>query len=81
MKILKRGIAILLILIFLFSGEILAGSKDIEITIVYDNNLYQENLTTSWGFSCYIKGLEKNILFDTGRDGLILLVLLQSSGS
>jgi len=69
----KKGIIIFLTLILLFTGNILADTKDLEITLVYDNNPYQKKLTTSWGFSCYIKGLEKNILFDTGRDGSILL--------
>ncbi len=45
----------------------------IVITILYNNIAYNEDLTTAWGFSCFIKGLEKNILFDTGGDGKILL--------
>ena len=34
---------------------------------------HNRNLTTAWGFSCLIEGLEKTILFDTGGDGGILL--------
>jgi len=45
----------------------------VPITIVYDNNLYLENLQSDWGFSCFIQGLEKPILFDTGGNGKILL--------
>jgi 7,8-dihydropterin-6-yl-methyl-4-(beta-D-ribofuranosyl)aminobenzene 5'-phosphate synthase len=45
----------------------------LNITIVYDNNEYNELLETAWGFSCLIKGLEKTILFDTGGDSSILL--------
>jgi 7,8-dihydropterin-6-yl-methyl-4-(beta-D-ribofuranosyl)aminobenzene 5'-phosphate synthase len=45
----------------------------IEITIVYDNNPYDKNLRTDWGFSCFISGLSKILLFDTGKDSQILL--------
>jgi 7,8-dihydropterin-6-yl-methyl-4-(beta-D-ribofuranosyl)aminobenzene 5'-phosphate synthase len=47
--------------------------KNLSITVIYDNNLYMQGLKTAWGFSCFIKGAEKNILFDTGGDGSILL--------
>ena len=43
------------------------------ITIVYDNNHYDNRLTTAWGFSCVVKAPQKIILFDTGGDGTILL--------
>jgi len=36
------------------------------ITVICDNEPYKEGLETSWGFSCLVTGLEKNILFDTG---------------
>lgn len=45
----------------------------LSITIVYDNNGYREGLMPDWGFSCLIKGTEKTILFDTGKEGGILL--------
>lgn len=48
------------------------STKDVTITIVYDNNLYKEGLRTAWGFSCVIR-CEKTILFDTGGNGTILL--------
>lgn len=51
----------------------LSLAKDLIITVVYDNNPYNEILETAWGFSCVIKGLDKTILFDTGGDGEILL--------
>ena len=41
--------------------------------IVYDNHSYKEDLEKDWGFSCFIEGLEKTILFDTGKNGHILL--------
>jgi 7,8-dihydropterin-6-yl-methyl-4-(beta-D-ribofuranosyl)aminobenzene 5'-phosphate synthase len=47
--------------------------KHISITVVYDNNPYREGLSTSWGFSCLIRGTEKTILFDTGGNGSVLL--------
>jgi 7,8-dihydropterin-6-yl-methyl-4-(beta-D-ribofuranosyl)aminobenzene 5'-phosphate synthase len=45
----------------------------VTITIVYDNISYIKGLTSSWGFSCVVQGLEKTILFDTGGNGQILL--------
>jgi len=47
--------------------------QDISITVVYDNNPYKQRLETAWGFSAFITGLEKTILFDTGGDGSLLL--------
>ena len=47
--------------------------KDLSLTIVYDNNPYDNRLETRWGFSCYIQGTEKTILFDVGGEGSVLL--------
>jgi 7,8-dihydropterin-6-yl-methyl-4-(beta-D-ribofuranosyl)aminobenzene 5'-phosphate synthase len=47
--------------------------RDLNLTIVYDNNPYDERLETRWGFSCYIKGAGKTILFDVGGEGSVLL--------
>jgi 7,8-dihydropterin-6-yl-methyl-4-(beta-D-ribofuranosyl)aminobenzene 5'-phosphate synthase len=47
--------------------------KDLHLTIVYDNNPYDNRLDTRWGFSCYIQGAEKTILFDVGGEGSVLL--------
>jgi 7,8-dihydropterin-6-yl-methyl-4-(beta-D-ribofuranosyl)aminobenzene 5'-phosphate synthase len=49
------------------------GVKDVNITVVYDNNPYKEGLETAWGFACVISGTEKTILVDTGGDSSILL--------
>jgi 7,8-dihydropterin-6-yl-methyl-4-(beta-D-ribofuranosyl)aminobenzene 5'-phosphate synthase len=49
------------------------GAGAIEITVLYDNYTLTEGLRTDWGFACIIKGTEKNILFDTGANGAILL--------
>ena len=45
----------------------------VAITILYDNNPYDQRLKTAWGFSCLIDTMETKILFDTGRDSNILL--------
>jgi 7,8-dihydropterin-6-yl-methyl-4-(beta-D-ribofuranosyl)aminobenzene 5'-phosphate synthase len=44
-----------------------------KITILYDNTVFQNNLTPDWGFSCLIEAHNRVILFDTGSDGVILL--------
>ena len=64
---------ITLFLIFTISFIPLAIAKDLDLTIVYDNNAYNEKLETRWGFSCLVEGLEKTILFDVGGDGSVLL--------
>ena len=56
------------------------AAKDISITVSYDNNPYKERLTTAWGFSCVIRGIEKTILFDTGGDSSILLTNMEKLG-
>lgn len=43
------------------------------ITVLYDNAPYQEGVTPDWGFSCLIKTGRREILFDTGKDGGILV--------
>jgi 7,8-dihydropterin-6-yl-methyl-4-(beta-D-ribofuranosyl)aminobenzene 5'-phosphate synthase len=46
---------------------------DLALTIVYDNNQYDRALEARWGFSCYIKGAEKTLLFDVGGEGSVLI--------
>jgi 7,8-dihydropterin-6-yl-methyl-4-(beta-D-ribofuranosyl)aminobenzene 5'-phosphate synthase len=46
---------------------------DLALTIVYDNNRYDRALEARWGFSCYIKGAEKTLLFDVGGEGSVLM--------
>ena len=48
-------------------------SSNVTITIVYDNNEFDKNLKTAWGFSCLIELEDKKILFDTGGDDPTLL--------
>ncbi|MBN2409830.1 MAG: MBL fold metallo-hydrolase [Candidatus Aminicenantes bacterium] len=52
----------------------------IQLSVVYDNNPYDEKLRTDWGFACLVEGLEKTILFDSGADGRILLSNMEKMG-
>ncbi len=52
----------------LFSSE----NDEVSFTILYDNYVVNENVKADWGFSCFIKGTEKTILFDTGTRSEIL---------
>ena len=45
----------------------------VKLTIVYDNNSYDQELTTSWGFSCLVEIKDTTVLFDTGGDATILV--------
>ena len=63
--------AIVLFLAILLSNYAAAG--DLNLTIIYDNNPYNSELETRWGFSCLIEGIEKTILFDVGGEGSVLL--------
>lgn len=47
--------------------------SNITLTILYNNIPSAQGLSTAWGFSCMVQGMEKTILFDTGGDGEILL--------
>jgi len=85
-----RGIWLLLIrfpvfLIMLYSvtsvgSEEMKESPQLRITVVFNNVPYQTGLTTAWGFSCVINGLDKTILFDTGGDGDLLLANMERLG-
>ena len=44
-----------------------------KLTIVYDNTTTRNDMRADWGFSCYIELAGRNILFDAGGDGAILL--------
>ncbi|MBW2568034.1 MAG: MBL fold metallo-hydrolase [Deltaproteobacteria bacterium] len=44
-----------------------------KITIIYDNEAFDERLAGDWGFSCLIEVFNRKILFDTGANGDILL--------
>jgi 7,8-dihydropterin-6-yl-methyl-4-(beta-D-ribofuranosyl)aminobenzene 5'-phosphate synthase len=66
-----KGPIVLFLFVLLFQPS--AFAKDLDLTILYDNNLYNKELETQWGFSCLVEGLEKTILFDVGGDGTVLL--------
>jgi len=55
-------------------------ASGVTITVLYDNNEYDERLETAWGFSCLVEGLEKTILFDTGGDSATLLRNMRTLG-
>lgn len=42
------------------------------ITVICDNYTTRDDLEASWGFACLIVLDDKNILFDTGSDGVVL---------
>ena len=44
-----------------------------KLTIIYDNTAYRRELQPDWGFSCIVETDERNLLFDTGTKGAILL--------
>jgi 7,8-dihydropterin-6-yl-methyl-4-(beta-D-ribofuranosyl)aminobenzene 5'-phosphate synthase len=50
--------------------------KDLNVTILYDNYVYEHGdkaLQADWGFGCLVTGMEKTIVFDTGRKGPVFL--------
>jgi 7,8-dihydropterin-6-yl-methyl-4-(beta-D-ribofuranosyl)aminobenzene 5'-phosphate synthase len=49
------------------------GGTTVTFTVVYDNNGYDPDLGTAWGFSCWIEAGEATVLFDTGGDSATLL--------
>ncbi len=44
-----------------------------KVTIIYDNEKWQQDLTADWGFACLVEVHGRRILFDTGANGQILL--------
>lgn len=54
------------------------AAENIVITVLYNNVACKENLTTAWGMSCIVTGTEKTILFDTGGDGRILRMNMET---
>jgi 7,8-dihydropterin-6-yl-methyl-4-(beta-D-ribofuranosyl)aminobenzene 5'-phosphate synthase len=76
MDILKRILPLLICAVLSISIPPIIShvtAKDLSLTIVYDNNIYDKSLETRWGFSCYVKGPEKTLLFDVGGEGSVLL--------
>jgi 7,8-dihydropterin-6-yl-methyl-4-(beta-D-ribofuranosyl)aminobenzene 5'-phosphate synthase len=50
------------------------------ITIVYDNNPYDDRLKTAWGFAALVEYHDHTMLFDTGGDGPTLLENMRALG-
>jgi 7,8-dihydropterin-6-yl-methyl-4-(beta-D-ribofuranosyl)aminobenzene 5'-phosphate synthase len=78
-------IRFLVFLIMLYSvtsvgSEEMKESPQLRITVVFNNVPFQTGLTTAWGFSCVIEGLDKTLLFDTGGDGDLLLANMERLG-
>lgn len=54
---------------------------NLKITIIYDNTAFRKDLQADWGFSALIEGENlPRILFDTGRNGNILLSNMEKLG-
>jgi 7,8-dihydropterin-6-yl-methyl-4-(beta-D-ribofuranosyl)aminobenzene 5'-phosphate synthase len=53
-------------------------TEPITTTIVYDNYPCAEGLKTDWGFSCFVQGMDKTILFDTGRQGDVFMANMEA---
>jgi 7,8-dihydropterin-6-yl-methyl-4-(beta-D-ribofuranosyl)aminobenzene 5'-phosphate synthase len=49
------------------------SASELKLTILYDNNKFDPQLETKWGFACLVEMPGKVILFDTGGDGATLL--------
>ncbi len=50
------------------------------ITVIYDNNPYDQRLNSAWGFSALIEYRDHSLLFDTGGDGQLLMENLRILG-
>jgi 7,8-dihydropterin-6-yl-methyl-4-(beta-D-ribofuranosyl)aminobenzene 5'-phosphate synthase len=68
------------ILIFTLLVVTTAYAKDMTISVIYNNIDFNKMLTSAWGMSCVIEGLDKTILFDTGGDGNVLLSNMYKMG-
>jgi len=77
---LHRATPILLALVIVlnFGASVTGQAYDgIRLTIVYDNQPNDPRLTSNWGFSCSIEGLERTILFDAGAEPTVLCANLR----
>jgi 7,8-dihydropterin-6-yl-methyl-4-(beta-D-ribofuranosyl)aminobenzene 5'-phosphate synthase len=50
------------------------------LTILYDNNPFDDRCMSEWGFSCLIELDDKTILFDTGGDPAVLAHNMEALG-
>ncbi|MCK5784838.1 MAG: MBL fold metallo-hydrolase, partial [Desulfobacterales bacterium] len=51
-----------------------------QITILYDNTVWDKNLVSDWGFSCLVESNNQKILFDTGAKAEILVGNMKKLG-
>lgn len=58
----------------------MVAMKNLNLTVLYDNNPFRQGLATGWGFSCLVEGVGETILFDTGGDGAVLLANMKELG-
>ena len=68
-----RLVSLILLSLLSLLSPAFTESKDLSLTIVYDNNPFRRGLETRWGFSCFIEGTERSILFDVGGESHVLL--------
>jgi 7,8-dihydropterin-6-yl-methyl-4-(beta-D-ribofuranosyl)aminobenzene 5'-phosphate synthase len=61
-------------------GERIKEIGNMKVTIIYDNEVTEEGLEADWGFSCLVEAYGKNILFDAGANGSILLGNMEKLG-
>jgi 7,8-dihydropterin-6-yl-methyl-4-(beta-D-ribofuranosyl)aminobenzene 5'-phosphate synthase len=51
-----------------------------KITLIYDNVVYNPDLTADWGFACLVEAAGYTLLFDTGAKSNVLLGNMQQLG-
>ena len=71
---------LLLLLSLLVISATAWGGEKLSLKIVYNNVLYDKDLASGWGMSCFIKGAGRSILFDTGGDAATLLYNMRKMG-
>ena len=70
----------LILLLALGTATLWGSTNQLSLTILYDNTAAVQEVQADWGFACLVEGLEQTILFDTGRDSLVLLHNAQALG-
>jgi 7,8-dihydropterin-6-yl-methyl-4-(beta-D-ribofuranosyl)aminobenzene 5'-phosphate synthase len=80
-RLLSGWLACLLLVLSLAGGVLFsavqAGDKDVVVQVVFDNVQKAPDLRTAWGFAAVIQAPGHDILFDTGREGMLLLSNMQ----
>jgi 7,8-dihydropterin-6-yl-methyl-4-(beta-D-ribofuranosyl)aminobenzene 5'-phosphate synthase len=82
----RPAVSFFLVIVALCTFTVLTGCTQpaeqavgpIRLSVVFDNIPGNERLQTAWGYACLVEGYEKNLLFDTGGDGGILLANMRS---